>query len=222
MDIIINYESIGHKMLSKIEIEEVFERFKLENPNPTSELIAPNHFTFCVAVLLSAQTTDKAVNKATRELFKIADTPQKMLALGIDKLKEYIKSIGLYNNKAKNIMLLSKKLIDSYNSELPQTRDELEKLPGIGRKSANVISNRLFETDNIAVDTHVLRVSNRIGLTKSKTPLDVEKDLIKVIPQKFHRNASDWIVLHGRYICVAKKPKCNECFLFDLCEVNKI
>lgn len=209
-------------MLSKIEIEEVFERFKLENPNPTSELIAPNHFTFCVAVLLSAQTTDKAVNKATRELFKIADTPQKMLALGIDKLKEYIKSIGLYNNKAKNIMLLSQKLIDSYNSELPRTRDELEKLPGIGRKSANVIANRLFETDNIAVDTHVLRVSNRIGLTKSKTPLDVEKDLIKVIPQKFHRNASDWIVLHGRYICVAKKPKCNECFLFDLCEVNKI
>lgn len=208
-------------MLNKSEIEEIFERFESENPNPISELIAPNNFAFCIAVLLSAQTTDKAVNKATIELFKIADTPKKMLDLGIDKLKKYIKSIGLYNNKAKNVMLLSQKLIESYNSELPQTRDELEKLPGIGRKSANVISNRLFGTDDIAVDTHVLRVSNRIGLSKSKTPLDVERDLIKVIPQKFHRNASDWIVLHGRYICTAKKPKCNECFLFDLCEMNR-
>ncbi len=208
-------------MLNKPEIEEIFERFKSENPNPTSELIAPNYFTFAVAVLLSAQTTDKSVNKATPTLFKIADTPQKMLKLGIDKLKEYIRSIGLYNNKAKNIMLLSQKLIDSYNSELPQSRDELEKLPGIGRKSANVIANRLFGADNIAVDTHVLRVSNRIGLSKSKNPLNIEKDLINVVPKQFHKNASDWIVLHGRYICTAKKPKCSECFLFDLCEVNK-
>lgn len=207
-------------MLNKSEIEEIFERFKSENPSPASELIAPNHFTFAVAVLLSAQTTDKAVNKATPELFRIADTPQKMLKLGIDKLKEYIKSIGLYNNKAKNIILLSQKLIDSYNSELPQSRDELEKLPGIGRKSANVIANRLFGTDNIAVDTHVLRVSNRIGLSKSKNPTNVEKDLINVVPNRFYKNTSDWLVLHGRYICTAKKPKCNECFLFDLCETN--
>lgn len=207
-------------MLTKSEIEEIFERFKSENPNPTSELVSPNNFTFAVAVLLSAQTTDKAVNKVTPMLFKVADTPQKMLDLGIDKLKEYIKSIGLYNNKAKNIMLLSQKLIDSYNSELPRSRDELEKLPGIGRKSANVIANQLFGTDNIAVDTHVLRVSNRLGLSKSKNPIDVEKDLINIVPKQFHKNASDWIVLHGRYICTAKKPKCNECFLFDLCELN--
>ena len=207
-------------MLTKSEIEEIFERFKSENPNPTSELVSPNNFTFAVAVLLSAQTTDKAVNKVTPMLFKVADTPQKMLALGIDKLKEYIKSIGLYNNKAKNIMLLSQKLIDSYNSELPRSRDELEKLPGIGRKSANVIANQLFGTDNIAVDTHVLRVSNRLGLSKSKNPRDVEKDLINIVPKQFHKNASDWIVLHGRYICTAKKPKCNDCFLFDLCELN--
>lgn len=207
-------------MLTKSEIEEIFERFKSENPNPTSELVSPNNFTFAVAVLLSAQTTDKAVNKVTPMLFKVADTPQKMLDLGIDKLKEYIKSIGLYNNKAKNIMLLSQKLIDSYNSELPRSRNELEKLPGIGRKSANVIANQLFGTDNIAVDTHVLRVSNRLGLSKSKNPIDVEKDLINIVPKQFHKNASDWIVLHGRYICTAKKPKCNECFLFDLCELN--
>lgn len=207
-------------MLTKSEIEEIFERFKSENPNPTSELVSPNNFTFAVAVLLSAQTTDKAVNKVTPMLFKVADTPQKMLALGIDKLKKYIKSIGLYNNKAKNIMLLSQKLIDSYNSELPRSRDELEKLPGIGRKSANVIANQLFGTDNIAVDTHVLRVSNRLGLSKSKNPIDVEKDLINIVPKQFHKNASDWIVLHGRYICTAKKPKCNDCFLFDLCELN--
>ena len=207
-------------MLTKSEIEEIFERFKSENPNPTSELVSPNNFTFAVAVLLSAQTTDKAVNKVTPMLFKVADTPQKMLDLGIDKLKEYIKSIGLYNNKAKNIMLLSQKLIDSYNSELPRSRDELEKLPGIGRKSANVIANQLFGTDNIAVDTHVLRVSNRLGLSKSKNPINVEKDLINIVPKQFHKNASDWIVLHGRYICTAKKPKCNDCFLFDLCELN--
>lgn len=207
-------------MLTKSEIEEIFERFKSENPNPTSELVSPSNFTFAVAVLLSAQTTDKAVNKVTPMLFKVADTPQKMLDLGIDKLKEYIKSIGLYNNKAKNIMLLSQKLIDSYNSELPRSRNELEKLPGIGRKSANVIANQLFGTDNIAVDTHVLRVSNRLGLSKSKNPIDVEKDLINIVPKQFHKNASDWIVLHGRYICTAKKPKCNDCFLFDLCELN--
>ena len=207
-------------MLTKSEIEEIFERFKSENPNPTSELVSPNNFTFAVAVLLSAQTTDKAVNKVTPMLFKVADTPQKMLDLGIDKLKEYIKSIGLYNNKAKNIMLLSQKLIDSYNSELPRSRNELEKLPGIGRKSANVIANQLFGTDNIAVDTHVLRVSNRLGLSKSKNPINVEKDLINIVPKQFHKNASDWIVLHGRYICTAKKPKCNDCFLFDLCELN--
>lgn len=208
-------------MLNKTEVNEVFERLQSENPNPMSELLAPNEFTFAIAVLLSAQTTDKSVNKATKPLFQIATTPQEILALGIDKLKEYIKSIGLYNNKAKNIMALSQMLVDSYNSELPKTQSELEKLPGIGRKSANVISNRLFGMDSIAVDTHVLRVSNRIGLSKSKTPIGVERDLINVIPQEFHKNASDWLVLHGRYVCTAKKPKCEGCILFDLCETHR-
>lgn len=205
-------------MLNKAEIIEIFERFKQENANPSSELIAPNDFTFAVAVLLSAQTTDKAVNKVTKEFFKVADTPQKMTKLGIEKFKDFIHPLGFFNNKAKNVMALSEKLINEYNSELPRNRDELEKLPGIGRKSANVIANRLFGESTIAVDTHVLRVSKRLGLSQSTAPLEVEKDLLNVIPKQFHKNASDWIVLHGRYICMAKKPRCNECFLYDLCE----
>lgn len=207
--------------MEKREVVEIFERFREDNPNPTSELIAHNEYTFCIAVLLSAQSTDKGVNKATAELFKIADTPEKMLALGIDNLKEYIKTIGLYNNKAKNIMLLSEKLINEHNSKLPKTREELELLPGIGRKSANVIMNRLFRGECIAVDTHVLRVSNRLGLSKKKTPLEVEKDLLEIIPKEFHKNSSDWMVLHGRYVCSAKKPKCEDCFLSDLCNFAK-
>ncbi len=205
-------------MLNRSEIIEIFERFKQENANPTSELIAPNDFTFAVAVLLSAQTTDKAVNKITKELFKVADNPCKIIKLGIEKLKDFIHPLGFFNNKAKNVMALSEKLINEYNSELPRNRDELEKLPGIGRKSANVIANRLFGEGTIAVDTHVLRVSKRLGLSQSTAPLEVEKDLLNVIPKQFHKNASDWIVLHGRYICMAKKPRCNECFLYDLCE----
>ena len=205
-------------MLTKSEVTEIFERFEQENKNPMSELIAPNAFTFAVAVLLSAQTTDKAVNKVTKELFKIADTPEKILALGIDKLKEFIHPLGFFNTKAKNVISLSQKLVDDYDSKIPDTRDELEKLPGIGRKSANVIANRIFGANTIAVDTHVLRVSKRLGLSKSTDPLGVEKDLLSIVPEKYHKNASDWIVLHGRYICTAKKPKCSECFLYDLCE----
>ncbi len=206
-------------MLNTAEIEEIFERLKRENQNPTSELIAPNDFTFAVAVLLSAQTTDKMVNKVTEALFAIADTPEKMLILGIDTLKEYIHSLGFFNNKAKNVIALSEVLIEKYNSQIPATRDELEKLPGIGRKSANVIANRLFGADTIAVDTHVLRVSRRIGLSNTHDPVSVEKDLLNVIPQKFHKNTSDWLVLHGRYVCTSKKPKCADCCLFDLCEM---
>ena len=206
-------------MVNKSEVEEIFERLRQENPNPTSELVAHNDFTFAVAVLLSAQTTDKMVNKVTKELFAVADTPEKMLELGVDKLKEYIHPLGFFNNKAKNVIALSEVLIDKYNSQIPTTRDELEKLPGIGRKSANVIANRLFGANTIAVDTHVLRVSRRIGLSKATEPLAVENDLLNVVPQKFHRNTSDWLVLHGRYTCTAKKPKCAECCLFDLCEM---
>lgn len=204
-------------MINKADIEEIFERFEQENPKPTSELIAPNDFTFAVAVLLSAQTTDKAVNKVTADLFEIADTPEKMVALGIDKLKDCIRSLGFYNNKAQNVIAMSQKIIDEYNSKLPTGRDELEKLPGIGRKSANVIANKLFGANTIAVDTHVLRVSKRLGFTNENDPIKVENDLLQKTPKRFHKNASDWIVLHGRYICTAKKPKCEECFLYDLC-----
>ncbi|MDR1391504.1 MAG: endonuclease III [Holosporales bacterium] len=205
-------------MLIKEEIYELFSRFKIENPIPKTELIFRNEYTFVIAVLLSAQATDKAVNRVTTKLFEVADNPEKMLSLGIDRLKEFVKTVGLHNNKAKNIIFLSEKLIKKYNSKIPQNRDELEKLPGIGRKSANVIANNLFSCDTIAVDTHVLRLSNRIGLSKSKTPIDVEKDLVNAIPKEFHKNVSNWLVLHGRYVCTAKNPKCTECFLFDLCK----
>ncbi len=209
-------------MLTKPEIEEIFERLKQENPTPASELVAHNNFTFAVAVLLSAQTTDKMVNKVTKTLFEIADTPEKMLTLGVDKLKEYIHPLGFFNNKAKNVIALSEVLIAQYSSRLPTTRDELEKLPGIGRKSANVIANRLFGASTIAVDTHVLRVSKRIGLSKATEPIGVERDLLANVPEKYHKNTSDWLVLHGRYICTAKKPKCSECCLLYLCEtINK-
>ena len=206
-------------MLNRSEIEEIFERLKQENPNPTSELAANNEFTFAIAVLLSAQTTDKMVNKVTKELFAIADTPEKMLEFGFDKLKEYIHPLGFFNNKAKNVIALSEVLIKKYNSQIPTTRNELEQLPGIGRKSANVIANRLFGAGTIAVDTHVLRVSKRLGLTAETEPLGVERDLLANVPTQYHKNASDWLVLHGRYICTAKKPKCQECCLFDLCEM---
>ena len=205
-------------MLNRSEIKEIFERLKQENPAPTSELIARNNFTFAVAVLLSAQTTDKMVNKVTKTLFEIADTPEKMLAIGIDKLKEYVHPLGFFINKAKNVIALSETLVKKYNSQIPKTRDELEKLPGIGRKSANVIANRLFGASTIAVDTHVLRVSQRLGLSKATGPIGIERDLLANVPEKYHKNTSDWLVLHGRYVCTAQKPKCSDCCLFDLCE----
>ncbi|MDR2667098.1 MAG: endonuclease III [Holosporales bacterium] len=200
------------------KIREIFERFRKNNQIPKSELISHNEYTFVIAVLLSAQSTDKSVNKATYGLFKIADTPQKMLKLGLEKLIGCIKTIGLYNNKAKNIINLSKILIEQFDSKVPQTFDELNKLPGIGRKSASVIMNHLFDGSYIAVDTHVLRLSNRLNISESRNPKDVEKELLNVIPQEFHKNASNWMVLHGRYICTAKKPKCDTCFLNDLCQ----
>ena len=199
-------------------VNEIFERFKERNPNPKSELISVNNYTFCIAVLLSAQATDKSVNKATINLFKVADTPEKMIGLGVDGLKSYIKTIGLFNNKAKNIIALSEVLVKKHNSEIPNARDILETLPGIGRKSANVIMNELFDGTYVAVDTHVLRVANRLGLSNKQTPLGVEEDLLKILPEKFHKNASHWLVLHGRYICKAQHPACTNCFLNDLCE----
>lgn len=200
---------------------KIFKRFSEHNSNPDTELIANNEYTFCIAVLLSAQATDKAVNKATKGLFQVADSPEKMLLLGLEDLKSYVKSIGLYNNKAKNIMLLSAKLVKEYESKIPKSRELLQTLPGIGRKSASVIMNKLFGAEFIAVDTHVLRVANRLALSNSKTPLKVEEDLLRVVPKEFHKHASNWLVLHGRYICLAKKPRCKECFLNDICEYAK-
>lgn len=208
-------------MIDERDIRSIFEIFRRNDPNPKSELDYINEYTFCVAVILSAQSTDRAVNLATPKLFEIASNPREMLELGEIELKEYIKTIGLYNNKAKNIIKLSYILETQYNSKLPNTRDELEKLPGIGRKSANVIMNQIFEMPYIAVDTHVLRLSNRLELSDSSNPIKVEEDLTKKIPLEFHIHASDWIVLHGRYICTAKNPKCQECCIRKYCPYIK-
>ena len=202
-------------------VENIFIILEKQNPNPSTELEFTNEFTFCVAVILSAQATDKAVNKCTSDFFKIADTPEKMLDLGEEKLREHIKTIGLFNNKAKNIIKLSYVLVFEYGSKIPASRNELEKLPGIGRKSANVIMNTLFKMPYIAVDTHVLRLSNRLGFSNSKNPLQVEAELELLVPKKFHINASNWLVLHGRYVCLAKKPKCTECKIAKFCQYYK-
>ena len=171
-----------------------------------------------VAVALSAQATDAGVNKATRELFKIADTPEKMLALGEDKVREYIKTIGLYRNKAKNVIALSQKLIEDFGGEVPHTREELVTLPGVGRKTANVVLSMAFGQSTMAVDTHILRIGTRMGLAPAKTPDEVEAILMKIIPEEFLYHAHHWLILHGRYTCVARKPKCEACIIADLCK----
>ena len=199
-------------------VAEIFQRFKKANPKPATELIYHNHFELLIAVILSAQATDKSVNKATASLFRIANTPEKMLALGEHDLKETIKTIGLYQSKAKYIIAACKILIDQFNSEVPQDREALQSLPGVGRKTANVILNTCFGEAVIAVDTHIFRVANRTGLAKGKTPLAVEQKLMKVIPDKFKKDAHHWLVLHGRYTCIARKPKCPDCIIKDLCE----
>jgi endonuclease III len=199
------------------EIREAFERFRKANPDPRGELEHLNPYTLLVAVVLSAQATDAGVNKATRELFKVADTPQKMLALGEEKLRDYIKTIGLYRNKAKNVIALSDKLIRDFGGEVPRTRAEIEQLPGAGRKTANVVLNIAYGESTMAVDTHVFRVANRTGLATGKTPLEVELGLEKVIPSEFMLHAHHWLILHGRYTCLARKPRCEVCLINDLC-----
>ena len=199
---------------------EAFTRWQKANPNPASELEYVNAFTLLVAVVLSAQTTDKGVNKATGPLFKIADTPQKMLALGEEGLISYIKTIGLYRNKAKHVMGLSQKLISDFHSEVPATREELMSLPGVGRKTANVVLNVIFHQPTMPVDTHLLRISPKIGLAEGTTPEAVEQSLLSRIPPEFLPNAHHWILLHGRYICTARNPKCNECIISDICKRN--
>lgn len=201
--------------------EEIFKRFRVKNPAPTTELKYRSKFELLIAVMLSAQATDISVNKATKELFKVANTPEKILNLGLSRLKNYIKSIGLYNTKAQNIIKTCQILVKEHKSRVPDTREQLEFLPGVGRKTANVILNTAFNQPTIAVDTHIFRVSNRIGIAKGKTPLEVEKNLIKAIPDQFKQDAHHWLILHGRYICTARSPKCKICLLNDLCEYKE-
>ena len=207
-------------VLSREQVISLFERFKSENPAPTTELIATNNYTLLVSVVLSAQATDKSVNKATESLYKIVDTPQKMLELGEEGLIEYIKSIGLYKNKAKNVIALSKILIEKFNSEIPKTREDLMSLPGVGRKTANVILNVVYGEKTMPVDTHLLRISPRIGLSFGTTPESIEKDLLKIIPDEYMQHAHHWLILHGRYVCTARNPKCSECLISDICQHN--
>ncbi len=198
-------------------VQEIFTRFRAANPEPKGELEHVNPFTLLVAVVLSAQATDVGVNKATRALFAIADTPEKMVALGEDVIREYVKTIGLFRNKAKNVYLLSQILIEKYGSQVPCEREALETLPGVGRKTANVVLNMAFGQPTIAVDTHLFRVSNRIPLALGKTPLAVELGLEKIIPAEFKRHAHHWLILHGRYVCKARRPECGRCIISDLC-----
>lgn len=198
-------------------IATIFQRFAAANPEPKGELEHTNPFTLLVAVVLSAQATDAGVNKATRPLFEVADTPDKMLALGEDTVREYVKTIGLFRNKAKNVIALSRKLIDEYGGKVPADRDELVKLPGVGRKTANVVLNMAFGQKTMAVDTHVFRVSHRLDLSHGKTPDAVEDDLMKIIPDAFLFHAHHWLILHGRYTCLARKPRCGLCPVAELC-----
>lgn len=204
--------------MNKSQIEEIFVRFQAVNAQPLIELNYTTPYTLLIAVVLSAQSTDKTVNKVTKELFKVADTPQKILALGEEKLKNFIKIIGLYNTKAYNIITLSQILIEKFNSVVPDNIDDLQSLPGVGRKSANVILNSIFGQHTIAVDTHVLRVSNRIGFCNTKNVLATELALERQIPSHFRKHAHHWLVLHGRYICKAKKPICTQCIIKELCQ----
>lgn len=204
-------------MRKKSEILEIMQIFARENPNPQCELQFHNPYTLLVAVVLSAQSTDKGVNKATEALFKIADTPQKMLDLGEEKLKQYIKTIGLFNNKAKNIMLLSQQLVEKFGGAVPADRDTLTTLAGVGRKTANVVMNVWYHQPTLAVDTHVMRIAHRLDFSAGKTPLEVEQDLVKVLPEEMIINTNHWLVLFGRYICKAQKPLCEKCPIADYC-----
>ncbi len=207
--------------MNKQKIETIFKRFQEHNPSPTTELVYKSEFELLIAVILSAQATDVSVNNATKPLFKVANTPKKIFALGEEGLKTYIKSIGLYHNKAKNIIKTCQILIEQHHSKVPNEREALEALPGVGRKTANVILNTAFGESTIAVDTHIFRVANRIGLAKGETPLAVEKQLCKVIPHKYQKDAHHWLILHGRYTCVARKPKCSTCLIADCCEFKE-
>ncbi len=207
-------------MVTEKTVAAVFARFAAANPEPKTELNYTNPFTLLVAVVLSAQATDSGVNRATEKLFKIADTPQKMLKLGESGLKDHIKTIGLFNSKARHIMALSQILIDQFDGTVPRTQKELETLPGVGQKTANVVRSVVFGDTTIAVDTHVFRVARRIGLASGATPAAVETQLLRIIPKKWQQHAHHWLILHGRYICKARKPDCAHCLIHDLCPSN--
>ena len=200
------------------EIEEIFRRFSVQRPSPKGELDYVNAFTLLVAVVLSAQATDVGVNKATGPLFSLADTPQKMAALGEEKVGEYIRTIGLWRNKAKNVIALSQTLVRDHGGEVPATREALTALPGVGRKTANVVLNVAFGQPTMAVDTHIFRIGNRIGLAPGRTPEEVEAGLMRVIPAHYMRHAHHWLILHGRYVCKARKPDCPACVIADICK----
>ena len=196
----------------------IFDTLQRLNPSPETELVYQTPFELLVAVILSAQATDIGVNKATKKLYAVANTPEAIIALGLKDLKSHIKTIGLYNNKAKNIHETCKILIEKFDSEVPRVREELESLPGVGRKTANVILNTAFGEPTIAVDTHIFRVSNRTGIAPGKNVIEVEQKLLKFVPDKFKKNAHHWLILHGRYTCIARSPKCGSCILFEDCE----
>jgi endonuclease-3 len=204
--------------MNKTKREEIFRRLREANPKPTTELNYGSPFELLVAVILSAQATDVGVNKATAKLFPVANTPEKILALGADGLKRYIRTIGLYNGKAVNILQTCRILVDEHGGKVPRDRKALEALPGVGRKTANVILNTAFGEPTIAVDTHIFRVANRTGLAPGKTPRAVEDKLLELVPDEYKRDAHHWLILHGRYVCKARKPVCPECRIADLCE----
>ena len=197
---------------------EIFTRLQQADPNPTTELVYKTPFELLISVILSAQATDISVNKATRELFKVADTPEKLLKLGEKGLKPYIKSIGLFNTKCSNIIKTAAKIIDDFAGKVPENREDLESLAGVGRKTANVVLNTAFGHDTIAVDTHIFRVSNRTGIAPGKDVVEVEKKLIKFVPANFKKDAHHWLILHGRYTCLARNPQCGSCIISDLCD----
>lgn len=204
-------------MRSKAEALEIMNIFREREANPRCELNYVNAYTLLVAVVLSAQSTDKGVNRATETLFKLVDTPQKMVDLGLEKLKTYIKTIGLYNNKAKNIIALSEDLVNKYNGIVPDNREQLETLAGVGRKTANVVLNVWFNQPTLAVDTHVARIAHRLDFSRGKTPLEIEKDLVKLLPEEYIKNTNHWLVLFGRYICKAQRPDCANCPISNFC-----
>ena len=204
--------------MNKAKRTEIFTRLREANPTPTTELNYTNPFELLIAVILSAQATDVGVNKATAKLFPVANTPQAIHALGVEGLSEYIKTIGLYNSKAKNVIETCRILVEQHGGQVPQSREALEALPGVGRKTANVVLNTAFRQLAMAVDTHIFRVSNRTGIAPGKTVLEVEKKLLKFVPKEFLLDAHHWLILHGRYVCQARKPRCGSCRIEDLCE----